>query len=223
MQHLDLRYQQELNDLRTVYQEMLLLAHGMVQDAMRSVIERDPALGRAVVNVDRSLDQLELRADESCLRILALYRPVAGDLRLVATVMKSVTDIERIGDLAVNIAKRGFDLSRGAGLEPLPELGSMAEVIAEMLPLVKQGFLSRDPSVLTAHKDADERVDRMNREVLSQVILALANHPDQSRRGLALTSISKALERVADHAVNLGEQIVFMVGGTDVRHGGVKG
>lgn len=223
MKHTDHRYHQELNALRVMYLEMLALGESMLQDAMRSILERDPEAGRRVVATDETLDRLEIQADEACLRILALYRPVARDLRLVAAVMKSVTDLERIGDLAVNIARRGFDLHRGPGLEPLAELTVLRDQVLGMLALVHQGFSERDPEVLHTLRARDERVDQLNREVLGQVLLLLASHPDQSRRGLALTSISKALERIADHAVNLGEQLAFMVAGEDVRHGGAVG
>ncbi|MCB9763225.1 MAG: phosphate signaling complex protein PhoU [Alphaproteobacteria bacterium] len=214
------RYQSELDELTSQYQQMVVLAGAMVRDAMRSILERDPALGRWVVNSDEELDSLEVRLDQACLRILALYRPVARDLRLVVTLMKSVTDLERIGDQAVNIAKRGFDLTRGTGLEPVPEFTEMARLIVDMLELVKRGFVERDAQVFEALLQAERQVDQLNRQVFAQVIRAMAEHPDQSRRGLALTSISKALERVADHAVNLGEQIVYLVAGEDVRHAG---
>ncbi|MCB9741291.1 MAG: phosphate signaling complex protein PhoU [Alphaproteobacteria bacterium] len=220
MAQLHERYQQELDAIEGQYQQMLVLGEAMVRDAMRSIVERDPSLGRWVVRTDEQLDQLELRLDEGCLRILALYRPVARDLRLVTALMKSSTDLERIGDQAVNIAKRGFDLTRGAGLEPMAEFTEMARLIVDMVGEVKRAFVARDSSVLARLLEAEGRVDQLNREVFTKVINAMAQHADQSRRGLALTSISKALERIADHVVNLGEHVVYMVDGLNVRHGG---
>lgn len=218
MAHLHQRYQQELDHLAEHHQQMLVMSEGMVRDAMRSIVERDPALGRQVLTMDSDLDRLEVLVDESCMRILALYRPVAGDLRLVITLMKSATDLERIGDQAVNIAKRGFDLSRGTGLEPVAELAEMAELIGGMMGTVREAFIARDLEILQRLAPAERRVDELNRVVFTQVINAMVVHPDQSRRGLALTSVSKALERVADHAVNLGEQLIYLVRGEDVRH-----
>lgn len=219
MAQLHERYQQDLDGLEGQYQQMLVLGEAMVRDAMRSIVERDPSLGRWVVRTDEQLDQLEVSLDESCLRILALYRPVARDLRLVTALMKASTDLERIGDQAVNIAKRGFDLTRGTGLEPVPEFTEMARLIVDMLGEVKRAFVARDSSVLARLMDAEAKVDQLNKQVFKQVIDAMAEHPDQSRRGLALTSISKALERIADHVVNLGEHVVYMVDGFNVRHG----
>lgn len=218
MAHLHQRYQQELDLLAEHHQQMLVMSEGMVRDAMRSIVERDPALGRQVLAMDSDLDRLEVVIDEACMRILALYRPVARDLRLVITLMKSATDLERIGDQAVNIAKRGFDLSRGTGLEPVAELAEMAELIGGMMGAVRESFITRDLGSLGRLAAAEGRVDELNRAVFTLVINAMAVHPDQSRRGLALTSVSKALERVADHAVNLGEQLIYLVRGEDVRH-----
>lgn len=218
MPQLHHRYQQELDSLAEHHQQMLVMAEGMVRDAMRSIVERDPALGRQVLASDSDLDRMEKLVDESCMRILALYRPVARDLRLVITLMKSATDLERIGDQAVNIAKRGFDLSRGTGLEPVAELAEMAELVGGMMATVREAFLTRELGGLERLAPAERRVDELNRAVFTLVINAMALHPDQSRRGLALTSVSKALERVADHAVNLEEQLIYLVRGEDVRH-----
>lgn len=215
---IDQRYREELQELASLYVEMLVLARAMIRDAMRSLRERDPALGRWVVSTDLELNRLEMRLDEASLQVLALYQPVARDLRFVATLLKSTTDLERIGDQAVNIAKRGFDLTRGTGLEPTSEIFEMATIVDDMLEVVHNAFKARDGEVLPALQRAERQVDELNRQVFAHLLKVMLQHPDQSRRALAITSISKALERLADHALNLGEQLVFMVAGEDVRH-----
>lgn len=209
----------DLERVRTLFLQMCVRAEAMVRLAVRSVMERDPEMGRSVVAADRELDRLEVEIDRQCLRILALQQPVGRELRLVTTCMKMVTDLERIGDLAVNVAERGLELTQGAGVEPGLDLQRMGELAADMIRAAADAFVAGDADIAKALIARDKEVDRLNREAFSRWIRAIGAHPDQANRALALTSISKYLERVADHACNLAEMIVFLVEGEDVRHG----
>lgn len=209
----------DLERVRTLFLQMCVRAEAMVRLAVRSVMERDPEMGRSVVAADRELDRLEVEIDRQCLRILALQQPVGRELRLVTTCMKMVTDLERIGDLAVNVAERGLELTQGAGVEPGLDLQRMGELAADMIRAAADAFVAGDADIAKALIARDKEVDRLNREAFSRWIQAIGAHPDQANRALALTSISKYLERVADHACNLAEMIVFLVEGEDVRHG----
>lgn len=197
---------------------MCVRAESMVRRSVRSVVDRDAELGRSVIDADRELDNLEVEIDRACLRCLALRQPVGRDLRMVTMVLKVVTDVERIGDLAVNIARRGLELSAGTGLQPHLDLVKMGELVADMVRASANAFAAQDLSLAAALRGQDQTIDVLNRQAFDRWIEAMAAHPTQAERALALTSVSRHLERIADHAVNIGEMVVFMVEGRDVRH-----
>jgi phosphate transport system protein len=208
----------EQERIRTLFLQMCVRAESMVRLAVRSVVDRDPALGRSVVSADRDLDKLEVEIDRLCLSFLARRSPVGVELRTITTVMKMVTDLERIGDLAVNIAERGLHLTAGSGMEPGLDLPRMGELAADMIRMAADAFLEGNAELARQIIANDREVDDLNREAFAKWISAMAAHPDQVDRALSLTSMSKHLERVADHACNLGEMVVFLVEGEDVRH-----
>ena len=208
----------DLDRIRTLYLQMCVRAESMVRLAVRSVMERDAYLGRSVVAADRDLDALELRIDELCLKALEQRHPRGEDLRLVTTVMKMVTDLERIGDLATNVAKRGLYLSAGSGYEPGFELTMMGEAAAEMIRMSADAFVAQDTELAQDVLSRDRQIDQINREVFERAVQEMAAHSDQVDRVLGMTSISKYLERAGDHACNLAEMVVFLVDGRDVRH-----
>lgn len=209
---------QDLEQIRTLFLQMCVRAESMVRRSVRSVVERDAELGRTVIETDREINNLEVEIDRACLRCLALRQPVGRDLRLVTMVLKVVTDLERIGDLAVNIARRGLELSAGSGLQPHLDLVRMGDLAADMVRLAADAFVAGDPEVAGGLRDRDLAVDELNRQAFDRWLEAMSAHPSQAERALALTSISRHLERIADHAVNVGEMVVFLVDGRDVRH-----
>jgi phosphate transport system protein len=209
----------ELDRIRTLFLQMCVRAESMVRLAARSVVDRDLSLGRSVVSADRELDRLEVEIDRLCLRYLAIRQPVGTDLRTITTVMKMVTDLERIGDLSVNVAERGLELSAGTGIEPGLDMPRMAEIAADMVRMAADAFLDGDPRIARELIARDQEVDELNRKAFDKWLHAMAAYPDQVDRALSLTSMSKYLERIADHACNLGEMVVFLVEGRDMRHG----
>lgn len=208
----------DLARVRALFLRMFVRAESMLDQAVRGLMQRDPHQARAVIDADRALDELEVEIDRLCVRVLALQHPTGVDLRLVTTVLKMVTDLERIGDLASNIAERTLEIGVGPGLEPSPELGEMGQRVVEMVRMAADGFVRRDASVLSALLAADRTVDALNREGFQRWIAVMAEHPAQVERALGYTSISRYLERAADHAVNLGQMLVLLVEGRDVRH-----
>lgn len=201
-----------------MFLQMCVRAESMVRRAVRSVVERDAELGRAVIETDAELDRLEVEIDRACLRCLALRQPVGRDLRLVTSMLKVVTDLERIGDLAVNIARRGLELTGGTGVQPTLDIVRMGELAGDMVRSAADAFVSGDPELAEDLAARDLEVDRLNREAFDRWLEAMHAHPSQADRALALTSISRHLERIADHAVNVGQMVVFLVEGRDVRH-----
>src|SRR5690606_7492073 len=148
--------EQDIERIRTLFLQMCVRAEAMVRQAVRSVVERDSQLGRTVVTTDRELDRLELEIDRRCLACLALRQPVGHDLRLVTTVMKMVTDLERVGDLAVNVAERGLELSAGGGLEPDQDLPRMGEMAADMIRTAADAFVSNDVRLARSLRERDQ-------------------------------------------------------------------
>ncbi|MEZ4238983.1 MAG: phosphate signaling complex protein PhoU [Myxococcota bacterium] len=209
----------ELERIRTLFLQMCVRAESMVRLATRSVLDRDLSLGRSVVVADRELDRLEVEIDKLCLRYLATRQPVGTELRTVTTIMKMVTDLERIGDESVNIAERGLELSAGTGIEPGLDLPQMADIAADMVRMAADSFLEGDPEIARELIARDREVDELNRRAFGKWLQAMAAYPDQAERAVSLTSMSKYLERIADHACNLGEMVVFLVEGRDMRHG----
>ena len=208
----------DLARIRTHFLQMCVRAESMVRLSVRSVMERDAYLGRSVVAADRDLDALEVRIDKLCLATLSEQRPKGEDLRLVATVMKMVTDLERIGDLAVNVAERGLELSAGSGYEPGFELTMMGETAADMVRMAADAFVEKDAVLAMAVMKRDLQIDQLNRDMFARAVVEMAAHSDQVDRVLGMTSISKHLERVGDHACNLCEMVIFLVDGRDIRH-----
>lgn len=204
--------------IRTLFLQMFVRAESMVDQAVRSVLQRDPHMARAVMAADEALDDLEIEIDRLCVRALALDRPTGYDLRLVTTVLKMVTDLERIGDLAVNTAERGLDIGTGPGIEPGEALADMGERVVEMIRLAADGFVEGDATIHDVLRHKDDAVDDHNRTAFKYWLGVMAAHPDQADRALGYTSISRYLERIADHTVNLGQMIVLLVEGRDVRH-----
>jgi len=210
----------DLGRVRALFLRMFVRAESMLDQAVRGLMQRDTHQARAVIDADRVMDELEVEIDRLCVRVLALSRPTGVDLRLVTTVLKMVTDLERIGDLACNIAERTLEMGVGPGLEPSAELGVMGERVVEMVRVAADGFVRRDAAVLGTLVAMDQVVDRLNREGFQRWIAVMAQHPGEVERALGYTSISRYLERAADHAVNLGQMVVLLVEGRDVRHGG---
>ena len=208
----------ELEQIRTLFLQMCVRAESMVEQSVRAVFERDPHLARHVVGMDREVDNLEIRLDSLCLDLLARRQPVGHDLRLVVTVIKMVTDVERIGDLAVNVAERSLHLD-GVGLEPGQELRQLADLVVDMLRSALQSFVSEDVDVARGLIARDNEVDELNRLAFERWTDLMMVHADQVNRALAYAAVSKRLERIGDHAVNLAKMVVFLVGGVDIRHG----
>lgn len=220
MRHTDSRYESELNELAVHMTRMAVRAQTMVTDAVRALLQRDGELARAVIHTDRELDRLELEADEMSLRMLARRSPFGEDLRFVTVALKIVTDLERIGDLAVNIAERALELMQNTGLAAGPEVEELARAALGEVDNAVLAYQTRDAALAREVMRGDRDVDALNRAAFSTLIRIAREHPEQFDRALALTSVCRYLERVADHACNVAEQTVFLVTAEDIRHSG---
>ncbi|MBK9304362.1 MAG: phosphate signaling complex protein PhoU [bacterium] len=186
--------------------------------AVRAVQEHDPALARAVLAGDRAIDEREVRVEEECLKILALHQPVAGDLRFLVTVLKINNDLERIGDLAVNIAERALHLAPREEAPTTFDFVGMATRAQEMLHTALDALVNVDPARARDVCAMDDEVDAVNRGMYGQVQAGIREHPRHTDFYLQQLSISRQLERIADHATNIAEDVIYMSEGKVVRH-----
>ncbi len=208
-------------ELATLKQTLLTMG-GLVEDqihrVMRALIERDDALAREVIDRDRRVNTLDVEVDEKCVELLALHQPAAGDLRFITTAMKIVTDLERIGDQAVNIAQRAIELNREPQLKPYIDLPRMAEKAARMVKESLDAFVNRDTTLARQVCGEDEAVDALKEQVFRELLTFMMEDARTIPRAIRLILISRFLERVADHATNIAEMVIYMVEGKMVRH-----
>src|SRR5262249_17206359 len=185
--------------------------------AMRSLLDRDPDLARRVIDSDPRVDAAELEIDHHCLNLLALRQPAASDLRFIATALKIVTDLERIGDLAVNMAERSIELNEEPPLKPYIDIPRMASLASSMLREALDAFVRHDPAKATRVLGSDEAVDKLNEQLFRELLTYMIEDPKSVSRAMRITFIAKYLERIADHATNIAQMVIFMCEGRDVR------
>jgi phosphate transport system protein len=215
--HLDLAYERELDAVSTHVARMAQLADNMVRDAVHSVLTHDAELAKKVEEEDAVLDAYELECDELCVRLMARRAPVGADLRMITATLKIVTDLERIGDLAVNIAKRGQEINGGIGGVPA-EVSDLAHTAVEELAHAMKALATRDAALARNLRAEDQGTDARNRAAFDRLMAIAQAHQDAFSEVLALTSVCRHLERIGDHAVNVAEMIVYMVEGKVLRH-----
>jgi phosphate transport system protein len=217
-QHTSRQYERDLQQLK----ERILFLGGTVEEmiasAMKSLLARDPAIGRAVIDSDPKVDAAELEIDHLCLSLLALRQPAASDLRFITTALKIVTDLERIGDLAVNIAERAVEINEEPPLKPYIDIPRMADSVQAMLHAALDSFVNRDPAGARTVLGSDAAVDALNEQLFRELLTFMIEDPKAVSRALRITFVAKYLERIGDHATNIAQMVIFMCEGTDVRH-----
>ncbi len=208
-------------DLESLHQKLLALAASVEESiyaATRALRERDCALARRVIDGDAQIDAEENRIEEECLKVLALHQPVAVDLRRIVAVLKINTDLERMGDLAEDIAGRALHLAREPAV-PIPEkLGRLAELAARMVRRGLDSFVDLNPRLAREVVRLDDEADRYNDEIIAELVGLMQGSAEMVEAGLSLFSATRHLERIADHATNIAEDAVYLVEGTIIRH-----
>jgi len=208
--------------LRTLKDRLLLMGHHaekMIADAMHALVERRASLAEEVIKSDDTLDQLELEIDNLCYEILALEHPVARDLRFVATALKIVRDIERIGDIAVNIAERSRELIQEPVLKRLIDFPIMADAAQRILKDSLDAFVNSDAELAEKVIRDDRLIDDLNERMFRELLTYMMEDTRYISRAMKLIFIAKHLERVGDHSANIAEMVIFLVRGQDIRHG----
>jgi phosphate transport system protein len=217
-EHLSRQYERRLRDLKDKLLLMGAEVEQMIADSIKALVSRRPSLADNVIARDDSVDGLEIQIDELCYEILALEKPVACDLRFVATALKIVKDLERIGDIAVNIAERTIELTEECELKHLLTLPSMAEEAQNTLRQSLDAFVNLDTSLAHAVILNDLMIDATFQRILQGVLRCMLEDPSAINRWLKLIFVAKHLERVGDHSKNIAEMVIFMARGKDVRH-----
>ncbi len=220
--HTSKEYALELATLRDRLVAMGGLADRQISQAMRALGDQNDELAQAVIKADDEVDRAELDIDELCQIMLATRQPVASDLRFITMSMKFVTDLERIGDLAVGIAKRSLELSRLPPFKLHANLSQLAVLVQVNLRAALDSFVAKDPDRATAVIMADIEVDRLNATLFAELIAHVVADPANVTRVLPLTSVCRYLERIGDHVKNLAEGVVYMVRARDVRHRSIQ-
>lgn len=208
-------------DLEHLQRDVMTLATAVeeaIYKAARSLTDRDLTLAQQVIDGDAYVDDLENRVDEECLKILALHQPVAVDLRRIAAVFMINTDLERIGDLAVDIAERAITLARPPHVTVPQKLTAMSDQAAAMVRQGLDAFVNLDVRLARRVIRLDDLVDRLNGEIIQELIAVMKQSPELVEPALSLFSAVRHLERIADHATNIAEDVVYLVEGEIVRH-----
>ncbi|WP_164001294.1 phosphate signaling complex protein PhoU [Pyxidicoccus caerfyrddinensis] len=216
--HTDKAFEQDLRDLREKLLAMGAKVENLIAQSMKALTERDSALAEKVVAADKDVNRLEVEIDELCRRILALRQPAASDLRLITTALKIVTDLERIGDLAVNIAERSMDLNQVPPLAPYVDTPRLAELAQQQVKRALDAFVSGDVTKAEEVLQGDDLLDALFLKIFNELLAYMMEDSKNIRRATALMFIAKHLERIGDHAMNVAEMVVYMVRGKDIRH-----
>ena len=216
--HTDKSYERDLEAIREKLLLMGAKVEEMIKSSIRALVQRDSVLAQRMIEYDHQINRLEVEIDDGCLRILAKRQPVASDLRFITIALKLVTDLERIGDLGVNICERVIELNQEPALMSYIGIQNMSEAAEAMVHEALDAFVQGDPDRAQAVIARDRVVDEQYVQLFRELLTYMMENPRNIYRATRLQSIGKYLERIADHATNLAEMVVFMVRGKDIRH-----
>jgi phosphate transport system protein len=213
-------YAEQLAALRESVLRMGGLVEQMTHRAIQALVERNAAILDDVRSMEHQVNQLHVEIDEMCLELIALQQPAAVDLRFITAAMRINADMERIGDQAINITERAESLLTVPPVKPLIDIPRMAEIAKEMLKDALDSFVNGDPELAMAAIRKDDEVDHLKDQVFRELLTYMMSDPSTITRAMDLILVSRHLERIADHATNICEYVIFMVKGKDVRHQG---
>lgn len=211
-------FHEELGQLKSKLLSMSSEAEAMLDLAVESLLDRDPGKAQKVIDGDDLIDAMEVDLESRCISLLALQQPMARDLRMLTSVLKIASDLERVGDHAVNIAQSAERLSESRLITPEPEIIEMARLARVMLADSLEAFIRSDPVLAREVCLRDDRVDSLNQNVFRIMLTHMMESPQVISAGMELFLVSRNLERVADLATNISEDVVFLVEGKSIKH-----
>ena len=211
-------FDEELKDLNAKLLRMGGMVEDQIQGALRALVDRDSDLAREIIENDHRVNTLDVEVDEDCLRLLALQQPAARDLRFITTAMKISTELERMSDLAENICERALELNEEPQLKPYIDIPRMATWALQMVREALDAFVGSDVPLARKVCADDDFVDDLTEQLFRELLSFMLEDPQTTSRAIRITFIAKYLERIADHATNVAELVVYMVEGKIIRH-----
>ena len=212
--HIDL----ELDKVKNELVRMASLAEVAIGLSVKALVSRDAQLAQQVSTSDAAINALEIEIDEQCLKTMALYQPEARDLRLLAMALKINNDLERMGDQAVNIAERTLELLKEPLLKPLIDIPRMADLVQRMVKDSLDAFVRQDAMLARSVCKQDDSVDRLDDQMFRELLTYMMEDPKAITRAVNLILVSRHLERIADHATNIAEDVIYLVEGKNIKH-----
>ncbi|MEE8125891.1 MAG: phosphate signaling complex protein PhoU [Nitrospirales bacterium] len=211
-------FDDELADLKQRILRMGALVESQIRQSLTALVDRNEELAQQVIQNDHHVNTMDVEVDEVCLELLALHQPAARDLRFITTAMKISTELERMSDLAENICERAIELNEEPQLKPYIDIPLMAERAIKMVRESLDAFVRWDSGLARKVLDDDDSVDNLNEQIFRELLSFMIENPQTISRAIRLSFISKYIERIADHATNVAELIVYMVEGKIIRH-----
>ena len=211
-------FQMELDELKENLLKMATLVEEAINNAVQSLVKRDSELAKKTFKGEEHINKLEIAIEDMCLKLLALRQPMAGDLRFITSAMKIITDLERIGDQAVNIAERAISLNEEPQLKPYIDIPRMAEIVQSMVKDVLDAFVNHESKLARSVCERDDLVDGLNDQVFRELLTYMISDPKTITRAVHLMIVCRCLERIADHATNIAEDVIFMVDALVIKH-----
>lgn len=208
----------EIDRLKKLLFSLCAVVEESVNRAVTAIQKGDQALAAEVIAADDEIDRMEIEVEEECLKILALHQPVAIDLRFIVACLKMNNDLERIGDLSVGIAERALQLAETPVFQVPFDLGRMAELVQVMLKKCLDALVNLDIELAREVRAADREIDSLNREMYDLVTCAISKTPQRAASLIMFLSVSRALERIGDHAANIAGDVIYMLAGEIIRH-----
>ncbi len=213
-------FDEELKNLKEKILQMGALVEDQIRNSIKSLVDRDSDLARQVIVNDHRVNAMDVEVDENCLRLIALHQPMAKDLRFITTAMKISTELERMSDLAENIAERAIELNEEPQLKPYIDIPRMAEHTQRMVKEALDAFVNWDATLARKVCADDDFVDALTHQIFREVLTYMIEDPHAISRAVRITFVSKYLERMADHATNVAELVVYLAEGKIIRHTG---
>jgi phosphate transport system protein len=212
-------FDQDLQQLKEKLLTMGSLTETMIHSAIKALVDRKAELVQDVYRHENEVNSLQIEVDDRCLKMIALHQPAASDLRFITAAMKINADLERIADQAVNISQTTEYLLQEPQLKPLIDVPRMAEIAKKMLKDALDSFVERDENLARSVLVRDDEVDELKQQLFRELLTYMISDPSTIKRGIDLILVSRNLERIADHATNIAEDVIFVVAGKDIRHG----
>jgi phosphate transport system protein len=215
---METHFQKELEELKESLLRMATFVEEAINHAIQSLVKRDSELAQKAFEAEDKINTMDIDIDSKCLNLLALRQPMAADLRFITSAMKIVTDLERMGDQAVNIAERAISLNQEPQLKPYIDIPKMAEITQSMVKDVLDAFVTQNSKLARSVCERDDLVDGLNDQVFRELLTFMMSDTQTITKAVHLMIVCRCLERIADHATNIAEDVIFMLDARVIKH-----